>query len=64
LLAGDEPDLQPAVNCRGDEAEDLGGFRDRDKLTVDRVAARVVAWDVAVAAHAADDLGSEPLAGC
>src|SRR4051794_418761 len=63
LLAGDEAVAEPAVQCRGRDAEHLGGPGDREQLAVGRLGGRLVRGDAAVAAQTADDDRGEALAG-
>jgi hypothetical protein len=63
LLARDESGLDPAVDRRRGDAEDVGGLADREQLPVGWIGGRLVGGDAAVAAQSADDDRGEPLAG-
>ena len=63
LFASDEAVIEPAMNGRGGDAEDLGGFPDRDQRPLGQVGFGLVSRDFPVPAQAAHVASGESFAG-
>src|SRR5437773_7877896 len=63
LVCSDEAVIDPAMDCRRSNIEDLGGLLHADQLSLRQRRGRLEARDAPVSPQAADSIGSEAHAG-